>query len=377
MNINSRKNPKRLALNLLSPPVSANNTLSKCDDQGSTIIMQNPIYYQEGPACILPNLYLGAHYNACNVAQLARHQISCVINVASEIAMAPSQVEYHHLRWTHSQNNLSQSEFDRAIELIETAHYKNQIVLVHCQQGIERSAALVLAFLLRSSYRMKRVTVTAANVVKQLAGQNWSLDQALAFVQEKAPGIRPNMQLLYQLREYEKKLLDACSQQQCQQQRQHSIQTRTRRSGSMGCSKPTAAITASSSLRASALLGCQRRPRSASLRELSLSASAISIKNEISVAKRKKMQIIPVLQQTEKTSRNKSVLALVCVLVLLAAAMYQRKLQMYHHNIKTNQHLAFTMCDISDDSLALKNNSVTDTNHLNLISLFKPVYPVF
>jgi hypothetical protein len=373
---NSKKNPKRLALSLISSPVTSNNTSSTCNNQEPTIIMQSPIYYQEGPACILSNLYLGAHYNARNIAQLSRHQISCVINVASEITiMKPKQIQYHHLHWTHSQNNLARSEFGRAIEMIEAAHYQNQTVLVHCQQGIERSAALVLAFLMRSSYRMKKITTTST--ANHLAGQNWTLDQALAFVQEKAPGIRPNMEILYQLREYEKQLLEACPQRQYQQPQQHSLQTRTRRSGSVGCHKPTTTvITASSSLRTCTLLGRQQRPRSASVRETSMSASVISTNNNESSVAKLKMQVVPVLQQ-EKSSRNKLALVLVCILVLVAAALYQRKLKVYYHNIKINRLLTITTYDdINNDNLTMKNNN--DSSHLTYISfLFKYVYPIF
>ncbi|KAI8879307.1 DSPc-domain-containing protein, partial [Backusella circina FSU 941] len=140
--------------------------------------------YQYGPACILPNLYLGASYNAENTQQLHRLDVTSIINVASEINLPPAsnKLEYHHIRWTHNQHNL---DFNRVIQIIYTAHSKNQVVLVHCQQGIERSATLVLAYLI------------------YLSRQNWSLDHAISYVQKRAPAIRPNMNQLYQLREYE------------------------------------------------------------------------------------------------------------------------------------------------------------------------------
>ncbi|KAF1799466.1 protein-tyrosine phosphatase-like protein, partial [Mucor lusitanicus] len=151
--------------------------------------------YQQGPACILPNLYLGAYYNALNATQLSRHGITCVINVASEVSIVslPQHIEYHHIKWTHSQLDLAASGFERAVALIRTAHDRRHTVMVHCQQGIERSAALVVAFVMKST----RYT---------LAGQNWSFDRAFNFVREKAPKIRPNMELLYQLREYEQSI---------------------------------------------------------------------------------------------------------------------------------------------------------------------------
>lgn len=376
MNVNkssgSKKNPKRLALNLLSSPSTASNTSSKCSNQDTPrITIQHSVYYQEGPACILPNLYLGAYCNARNKAQLSRHQISCIINVASEVTIVPKQIQYHHLHWTHNQTNLARSEFGHAIALIEAAHSQNQIVLVHCQQGIERSASLVLAFLMNISRRRKKVTALTTNrssstATIHLVGQDWSLDEALDFVQEKAPGIRPNMELLYQLREYEKKISAACPQR--------SLQTRTRRSISVGCNEPTATMIAPSLISTCALLEPKKRPRSASLRETSLCDSIISVSHKETFVANRKVQIEPILQ--EEKSRNKPVLALVCILVLLAAAMYERKLKLYYHNITTNR-FSIIMTHARKDDI-MKNNSIYDNGNLNHIcSLFKHVYAVF
>ncbi|KAI8371266.1 protein-tyrosine phosphatase-like protein, partial [Choanephora cucurbitarum] len=174
-----KRNLKKLALNL--PKTSIGKPLEK---------EEKPHNYHSGPVCILPNLYLGAYHNATNPTQLDQHQINCIINVASEIAMPslPSSISYHHLKWTHCQRNLAQSEFPYAIHLIQQAHRQHQTVLIHCQQGIERSAALIMAFLIHASKHK---------------GSLWTLDQTISFVKTKAPGIHPNMELLYQLREYE------------------------------------------------------------------------------------------------------------------------------------------------------------------------------
>ncbi|KAI9468130.1 MAG: protein-tyrosine phosphatase-like protein, partial [Benjaminiella poitrasii] len=156
--------------------------------------------YQEGPVCILPNLYLGAHYNANNSCHIQQRGINCIINVASECkqTVAPnSNITYHHIQWKHNQSNLAHSGFQRGIEKIDEAHNRHQIVLVHCQQGIERSAALVLAFLLHVSNRHSN----------HYHKQPWSLERALSFVKERAPNIRPNMELMYQLKEFEESMI--------------------------------------------------------------------------------------------------------------------------------------------------------------------------
>lgn len=200
--MDSRKNLKKLKLTVVDQKTKCNGDTNNMIDN---TCMQ---LYQKGPACILPNLYLGAFHNAQDIQQLKTHGINCIINVASEIKYTipiPS-INYHHIHWTHTQTNLASVEFDNAIKIIMDAHTQNQTVLIHCQQGIERSAALVLAFLLFTN--------------------GWTLDTALSFVKQKAPGIRPNMELLYQLREYE--------------QTKQNIQTKTmKRSNSITFSEPS------------------------------------------------------------------------------------------------------------------------------------------
>lgn len=282
---NLKKNPKKLALKLASSPKSS--LLYKEQDKNDL--------YKHGPACILPNLYLGSYYNASNGSQLNKLDINCVINVASEIDMTtiPNIKEYHHIRWTHSQNNLAHVEFAQAISKIQLAHSKRKNVFIHCQQGIERSAALVIAYLLCVSRQLAKITC----VENSLAGQNWSLDRALKYVQERAPGIRPNMELLYQLQEYEKSVILPT--------KKHNIQTRTRRSESITCCKT------SSTLSKSTLpVNMNQRPRASSFRDCMTPTF---------------LPITPV-KRSSHIQQNKKTLATAALIILLAAtAIYQQK----------------------------------------------------
>lgn len=198
----NKKNSKKLVLNL--SPKKQQPTVKVNTGNNTNIIEDHcyKIYYQYGPACILPNLYLGACYNAENIQQLHRLDVTSIINVASEINLSPpsNKLDYHHIRWTHNEDNL---DFNQVIQIIYAAHKKDQVVLVHCQQGIERSATLVLAYLIYLSRCNKPFTALSSNLI---AGQNWSLDHAISYVQKRAPAIRPNMNQLYQLREYEKSM---------------------------------------------------------------------------------------------------------------------------------------------------------------------------
>lgn len=141
--------------------------------------------YQHGPAQILPYLFLGACHTV-ERTMLSNLGIACILNVAHEIE-PPSNLHtstlYYHLRWTHTQPNLGRREFHRAIRVLRDNISQKKKVLVHCQSGIERSAALVIAYVV--SYTKK------------------SVEEAVDYVRARAPGIRPNLALMYQLSEFE------------------------------------------------------------------------------------------------------------------------------------------------------------------------------
>lgn len=314
---NLKKNPKRLALNLASTTKPSLNKEQTKND-----------LYQKGPACILPNLYLGSYYNALNRTQLDQLDINCIINVASEINMEthiPNIIDYHHMRWTHSQNNLARVEFAQAISKIQTAHSKKQNVLIHCQQGIERSAALVVAYLLCTSRQLVKITTP-----NSLAGQNWSLDCALKYVQERAPGIRPNMELLYELREYEKLIIVPT---------RHNIQTRTRRSESITCCKTTSSLSKS-------IVNNHQRPRASSFRDHTTSTF-------LSTCNKKK---------TPNTIQQNKLATAFLLIILAAAAIHQQQ--------KSHQHQQG-----DEENSRIDNNS--NINHINSSFFLKPVYPIF
>ncbi|KAI8808852.1 protein-tyrosine phosphatase-like protein [Cladochytrium replicatum] len=177
-------------------------------------------YYSDGPARILPQLYLGSSWNVANAPLLQSLNVQYVLNVAKEIdnphsttsvhlsrptyrswenqhsdvPMSPispttpanSQRDipvYRKLSWSHDPNLLA--DLDAAFAYIDSARCSPSApcVLVACQQGISRSASLVIAYVMRTC--------------------NLSLAQAYAFVKGRAPNISPNMSLIGQLAEFE------------------------------------------------------------------------------------------------------------------------------------------------------------------------------
>ncbi|XP_075461770.1 dual specificity protein phosphatase 8-like [Ascaphus truei] len=134
---------------------------------------------------ILPHLYLGSQNDAMNQEVINENGITHVLNVSYSCPKPVFIPDNYFLRipindsycekilpWLHA-----------AVEFIEKVELANGKVLVHCLAGISRSAAVAIAYIMRS--------------------MGLSLDDAYRFVKEKRPTISPNFNFLGQLLEYE------------------------------------------------------------------------------------------------------------------------------------------------------------------------------
>ncbi|KAI8926083.1 dual specificity phosphatase, partial [Entophlyctis helioformis] len=90
-------------------------------------------------------------------------------------------IQYYKFAWAHNQD-LGPS-LETALDLIHTARGRGLKVLVHCQQGVSRSAALIIAYVMKS--------------------QRMGFQDAYAYVKEQSPHISPNVQLISQLVAFE------------------------------------------------------------------------------------------------------------------------------------------------------------------------------
>ncbi|KAI9317871.1 dual specificity phosphatase, partial [Dichotomocladium elegans] len=152
--------------------------------------------YQYGPARILPQLFLGAEQNANDLDLCRQLSIQCMLNCAEERTSSTTSnnqprhypMGYRKLPWKHNQDNLV-TELDKAIAAIDIARDAGYTILVHCQCGVARSATVVIAY-----------------VMKTL---KMPMQEAYDYVKARAPHISPNLSLLYQLSEYERKKLNS------------------------------------------------------------------------------------------------------------------------------------------------------------------------
>lgn len=137
---------------------------------------------------ILDWLYLGGYRNSSNFKELTvRTQVGYILNVSIECRNTfPGEFVYkkYDLEDTHAQE-ISQ-HFEEASEFLEEARKNTKNVLVHCIQGMSRSASFVIAYL--------------------VSKQNMTLRQAYDHVFSKRSIIRPNPGFMAQLIKFEEKI---------------------------------------------------------------------------------------------------------------------------------------------------------------------------
>ncbi|KAJ7900046.1 hypothetical protein B0H14DRAFT_2672033 [Mycena olivaceomarginata] len=216
--------PRRPSVISLPPP-SANpipsTRLVRKGEDGSPAVP-----YADGPIQIIPGIWLGSEDNVKDWSGLLERGIKAVLNVAkealrggfsstpnlssapkdsdptyypSDLARARPGMYYLKLQWSHGQQDLVEHGFREAMSFTDAALERGDGVLIHCQCGISRSATLVIALVMRA----------AAERSPHVPSEIWALrgmQGAYTFVKEKSKWVGPNMSLIYQLLEYEKKL---------------------------------------------------------------------------------------------------------------------------------------------------------------------------
>uniref|UniRef100_A0A8C5Q8L5 Dual specificity protein phosphatase 8 n=1 Tax=Leptobrachium leishanense TaxID=445787 RepID=A0A8C5Q8L5_9ANUR len=142
---------------------------------------------------ILPHLYLGSQNDVMNQEVINQNGITHVLNVSYNCPKPLFIPDNHFLRIPVNDSYCEKilPWLNAAVEFIEKVELVNGKVLVHCLAGISRSAAVAIAYIMRS--------------------MGLSLDDAYRFVKEKRPTISPNFNFLGQLLEYELSIVNAQS----------------------------------------------------------------------------------------------------------------------------------------------------------------------
>ncbi|XP_069763935.1 dual specificity protein phosphatase 8-like [Narcine bancroftii] len=142
--------------------------------------------YNVGPTQILPCFYLGSQSDVLNKDVMVRNKITHILNVSSNCPKPAFIPDSHFLRIPVNDSYCDSllPWLNKSVEFIDTVRSMQCRVLVHCLAGISRSAAIAIAYVMRT--------------------MDLSLDDAYRYVKDRRPTISPNFNFLGQLVEYEK-----------------------------------------------------------------------------------------------------------------------------------------------------------------------------
>jgi len=138
-------------------------------------------------------LYLGGARDLVDPVVLSSRNIRRVINCAKEYTedVKGENMEIFTTSWVDSKAQNIETQFDAAFDFIETAKKFGERVFVHCMLGRSRSAALVIAYLMRE--------------------QKKTLREAFDHVRSRRTIVKPNSGFMRQLIAYEQQLLGTSS----------------------------------------------------------------------------------------------------------------------------------------------------------------------
>ncbi|KAM4869963.1 dual specificity protein phosphatase 19 [Urocitellus parryii] len=133
---------------------------------------------------IKPWLLLGSQDAAHDLDVLKKHKVTHILNVAYGVENAFfNEFTYKSISILDLPETNILSYFPECFEFIEQAKMKDGVVLVHCNAGVSRAAAIVIGFLMNS--------------------EEISFTSAFALVKNARPSICPNSGFVEQLRTYQ------------------------------------------------------------------------------------------------------------------------------------------------------------------------------
>ncbi|CAI2380592.1 unnamed protein product [Moneuplotes crassus] len=138
---------------------------------------------------ITSGLFIGDAYSAMNYFNLQSKNVSHILSMAGEVENKFSDsFEYLHVRITDTVDEDILSFLPQAVRFIDKALTEGTGILVHCQQGISRSASAIIAYLM---FKKRKPYKT---ILKRVCN--------------KRPIVKPNSGFVQQLKEFEQKLLE-------------------------------------------------------------------------------------------------------------------------------------------------------------------------
>jgi protein-tyrosine phosphatase len=133
---------------------------------------------------ITNNIFLGNVLSAVDSNFIISNGIKVILSLStSNINIHPNILSYHHYYIQDDPKQDIITIFNECTAIIENAIKKGYKILVHCEQGVSRSASVVIAYLMRY--------------------MNMNLVKAYNFVKQRRIIIQPNSGFIMQLKLYE------------------------------------------------------------------------------------------------------------------------------------------------------------------------------
>lgn len=111
---------------------------------------------------IIPNLYLGNIKSAMNVKFIADAKITCIINCTKNfdfVENLPATIKKIRIPLSDTGTQQANDDMirilDKAVELLYMKLVNEDVILIHCYAGKQRSLAIVSAFLIKYSFLSK------------------------------------------------------------------------------------------------------------------------------------------------------------------------------------------------------------------------------
>lgn len=137
---------------IMKPTEEEMNNLKDLVELRTTKSFQANSEEVKSPSMILDDfLYHGDFADAVNITKLRKHHIGNIINVSS--SNLPKEITEIFNTLSISVDDVESEDirqyFDKTNEFLYTCRMKNEKALVHCQVGMSRSSAIVLAYLVK------------------------------------------------------------------------------------------------------------------------------------------------------------------------------------------------------------------------------------
>lgn len=147
-----------------------------------------PSHYNSHSTQILPWLFLGGQVNSKNYTELTkRTDIKHIFNCAHECSpLFPEDFKYYSIDlYDNSTQDLTEA-FEVGVRILDEISITGENILIHCVQGLSRSASIVIAYLMKH--------------------HKMNLIEAYSFVKVRRPLVKPNPSFIVQLLSLEEKL---------------------------------------------------------------------------------------------------------------------------------------------------------------------------